>query len=410
MNESLKAGFGKASIDFNQSDLPIREFAAKMDDLYVRVMLIHGHQDFALVSFDLTSLTNAAIDQFKAQVIALTGIPTENIWITVTHTFAAPHLPSQPDKAPQPYRLIFDKLTASLSASCIAAQQNQQPVQIGSATVDCSLNVNRNLLTTDGWWLGRNFQAYSNHQLRVLAFKQATGQTHLIVNYDIQQSVLDHVTDDHNQRMISSDLMGYGLKSFETNDQVAIFLPGAAGDQRPLFVGDAEQPFAVAKAYVAEQGAIVTERLQHACQAIDNWQALTQLTLVTQAIQVPTQVQELTTFELKPTHHYNFEAAGQTMPLSVTALCLNQHLIAGTQPELNSAFANQCRDALNTNATTMVVTLINGGAKYLPTALDYQRITYQAMNTPLAQGADQLVLQTFAQVGAQIRKEVDHSC
>lgn len=264
---SLQVGFGKAVIDFKTSDLPIREFTQKLDDLHSRVMLISGPQPIALVSFELTSLPNQnVITLFKHQVATLLDLPQANVWITVTHTFAAPHLPSNPqtDEAHQIYDFILAKLVTSLTASCQAAKQDLQVVKFGTATIACPLNVNRNILTPAGWWLGRNFNGYSNHQLRVWGFQKANGKINLLANYDLQPSVLDHLTDDAGNRMISSDLVGFGITQYEANQQVAIFLPGAAGDQRPLFVGDNDEPFAVAKSLMRRQGTVLAEGLQHA--------------------------------------------------------------------------------------------------------------------------------------------------
>ncbi|EJE97978.1 hypothetical protein [Liquorilactobacillus mali] len=404
----LKAGFGKKVIDFKKSDLPLREFSKKLDDLYTRVMLVDGtQQHFALVSLDLTSLPAKAINTFKNIVAELTNIDVTNIWITVSHTFAAPHLPNAPKSETdhKNYQFIFDRLKSSLTASCEAAQLDLQSVQIASTMVNCPLNVNRNQLTAAGWWLGRDLNAYSDHHLRVLAFKKDDGTVNLIVNYDIQQSVLDHITDDEGNRVISSDLMGVGIKKYEDLQQIAIFLPGAAGDQRPLFVGNNKKPFAFAKALLSEQSVLVYESLQNAVHSISNWQLFKKLRLQTQIISAPTQVQKLSTFEIKPTHHYDFKSTGMTIPLDVTALQLNQYLIIGTQPEMNSSFGAECRQTLGLGEDVMLATLVNGGAKYLPEKLDYQRTTYQAMNTKLAQGTDELFLAAFAHLGKKINKE-----
>ena len=117
---TIQAGFGKAIIDFKTTDLPIREFTRILDDLNSRVMLITGSQNFALVSLDLTSLpNNDAIALFKDKVAALLSVTPANVWITVTHTFSAPHLPSNPKtaEAHQTYDLILAKLMTSLTLS-----------------------------------------------------------------------------------------------------------------------------------------------------------------------------------------------------------------------------------------------------------------------------------------------------
>lgn len=412
MPNIIKAGFGKAVIAFEPTDFPIREFTAKLDDLFVRTILIQSEDKFALVSFDLTSLRPQAIEQLKAMVAAQTGIPITNIWMTVTHTFSAPHLPSKTDtvEQKQAYDTLWNKLTVSLQASCEAAQTDCQPVEIASTMVDCPLNVNRNVETAAGWWLGRDLTGYADHRLRVLAFKKANGALNLLINYDIQQSVLDHIADDRGERLISSDMIGNAIKSYEDSKQVAIFLPGAAGDQRPLFKGSNDEPWLVAKAKMTSQAQVVAEGLQRATKQLTNWQPLTRVHCCEQPFNAPTQVQQLTTFELQPTHHFVSIPTGKTIPLSVMGLVLNRQVIMGTQPELNSQFADKCRVALHVDDTAMVVTLVNGAAKYLPEAQDFQKMTYQAMNTPLALGTDQLLLSVCQQLSQNINLEDEAPC
>ena len=94
---NFKVGCGKAMIQFSASELPIREFKSKLDDLYCRVMLISGKNSWALISFDLTSLRAAAIKRYQELAARLLAIDSNQIWVTVTHTFAAPHLPSTTD-------------------------------------------------------------------------------------------------------------------------------------------------------------------------------------------------------------------------------------------------------------------------------------------------------------------------
>ncbi|MCT3282589.1 hypothetical protein C6Y11_16675 [Lactiplantibacillus pentosus] len=397
---NFKVGFGKSTIRFSRDELPIREFATKLDDLHCRVMLISGINNWALVSFELTSLRPAAIKHYQKLAAKLLAIDCREVWVTVTHTFAAPHLPSSTDSIDRKsaYQLIDKKLTESLIAACHQAYEDIQVVKIGQINVNCPLNINRNVLTDQGWWLGRNFEGYSNHQMRVLAFQKADKTTNLLVNYDIQQSVLDHLTDDYGERMISSDLMGNGIQTYEKTNGVAIFIPGCAGDQRPLFSGRNDQPFTVTKTLLANQADVITERLQWAVQNVHDWQPLRQLFSCQLSIEVPTQVQQQSTFEIKPTRAYNFKATGKTTTLHLWASQLNRYKIVGTEPELNSVFGDRCRRALSGDTATMIATLVNGAAKYLPEQIDFDRITYQSMNTQLGLTTDQRMLDACVQL------------
>ena len=94
MNDVVKVGFGKSKVKINDEDLPIREFQKTLTDLYTRCAIFEESGDikFVLISFEMTSLIQRDIDRFKRLVKSSLGVSENRIWITVTHTFSAPHL------------------------------------------------------------------------------------------------------------------------------------------------------------------------------------------------------------------------------------------------------------------------------------------------------------------------------
>lgn len=65
----------------------------------------------------------------------------------------------------------------------------------------------------------------------------------------------------------------------------------------------------------------------------------------------------------------------------------------GIQPEVESRFGARLRDSAT--SPFELVTLVNGAQKYLPGASSYDRITYEAMNSGFARGAEELLEETI---------------
>lgn len=396
----LKAGFGKAKIPITQKDLPIREFATIVQPLTTRVAILGEKESkCAILSIDMTSLTDRDVKKIKKEANKTLNISEENIWVTVTHTFSAPHLKHEikTEKDQKIYDSFFGKIIKSLEKAVAEAKRDYQDVQIGWNEIFCPLNVNRNIETKKGWWLGRNFAEYSNHKVRIIGLQDKGGRINLFYNYDIQPSVLDHICDDDGKRVISSDIFGYASKQIEESlKNVAIPLIGAAGDQMPLFKGKSTNSFNKNQALVVSQGQVLGQVLLQEINSLkfkDN--AL--INIFTIKHKLPAQVQKLGTFEIKPTHKYEFEKSDLKVLVDIKGLQIGNCLILGTQPELNSEFATKI-SALLRKEKVMIVTLVDGARKYLPEKKDFERITYQAMNTSIGKDADQEMLKAFTKV------------
>lgn len=352
-----------------------------------------------ILSIDMTSLTDRDVKKIKKEANKLLKIPEENIWVTVTHTFSAPHLKHEikTEKDQKIYDSFFKKIVESIEKAIAEAKQDYQDVQVGWNEIFCPLNVNRNIETQKGWWLGRNFTEYSNHKVRIIGLQDKSGRTNLLYNYDIQPSVLDHIYDDNGKRVISSDIFGYASMHVEESlKNVSIPLIGAAGDQMPLFKGKATNSFNKNQALVMSQGQVLTQVLLQGINSL-RFKDKSLINTFTLKCKLPAQVQKLGTFEIKPTHKYEFEKTTSKVLVDIKGIQIGDCLILGTQPELNSEFAAKI-SALLRKEKVMIVTLVDGARKYLPEKKDFDRVTYQAMNTSIGKGADQEMLKAFTKV------------
>ena len=56
------------------------------------VVFIDEKKPFALVSIEMTSLADEECKRLRKETAILLGIVESQVWISVTHTFSAPHI------------------------------------------------------------------------------------------------------------------------------------------------------------------------------------------------------------------------------------------------------------------------------------------------------------------------------
>lgn len=392
----LLAGAGKAAIDFQPEDFPLKAFTGVHDGLQVRVLLLQQGPALALASIELTSLPAQAIRHFQAVCGEAAGVEPDRVLVSVTHTFSAPHIPMKIKTEQE--QVLADRLTARIDAALRAAAQQARaalsPVQVEYGETSCGLNVNRNVPTPAGWWTGRSEDAYSDHTVRILGLRQGGKLAARVVNYDIQPSVMDQSEAAGGGRLISGDLAGAACCALEQEgDGIVLFLPGCAGDQAPLVRAVQATPAGACDLHeagfvLAEQfGLYLAERVARAALRPTADGAL-RLRTVTAAL--PEQRMKYETKQLRPHTEYEFELTGGTVEVALTLVQLGDVGLLATAPELNSSFGAQLRQRLGQRL--LIGTLVNGAVKYLPEAQDFARITYTAMNTKLGPGSGEAFL------------------
>ena len=94
---------------------------------------------------------------------------------------------------------------------------------------------------------------------------------------------------------------------------------------------------------------------------------------------------------------------GPKVPVPVVLIRLGDIVIVGLQPELAASMGAQIKEH-SPFPHTMVVTLVDGGAKYMPDAQSYPRFTYEARNSRFAQGAAEAVASGVNDLLQQMQK------
>src|SRR5580692_7545663 len=169
----LKVGAGKAPISIPASLLPTPDgFTTVHDDLYARVLLLGSGADrFALAVYDLTSINDAdAITEIAAIISKAAGVSAANTIVSVTHSFSAPHFNGTSGRtgtALTEAQGLLNQLLAATTTAVNDAVSGLTDARVGYGTGKCDVNVNRNVETADGWWLGTGEAGPSDKSVRV---------------------------------------------------------------------------------------------------------------------------------------------------------------------------------------------------------------------------------------------------
>lgn len=350
---------------------------ASHDLLYVKTLIL---ENMVFVSMDLTSLTDNNIQHFKKIIQEI--IDTSHVYISVTHNFSSPHIHEKDIEVRDCLYVRFDE---ALRNSIQMATQTRSTCTIEYGVGQCFINVNRNVETKEGYWIGQNNAGYSNHDVRVLLIKKENKCIANIINYDLQCSVLDKVN------VLSADIAGYVSQRFFNENIVSFFVPGAAADQMPKY-------FMQEYSEIKRLGELLYDSIPKSGITISG-----RIIYKTKLVELPKQVMKYATKDLKPHKTFDFEITNEKLYVPIEYIGFDQLNILLTKPEFNSEYGVEIQCCFNEH--TMVFTLINGGCKYLPQKLDYEKVTYMSMNTTIAQGADRIFLDAVMELKKEVRDE-----
>ncbi|MFD4605015.1 hypothetical protein ACFWPQ_44245 [Streptomyces sp. NPDC058464] len=399
---ALKVGAGRAAIGIPASLLPLDGFTTVHDDLYVRVLLLeNGPARVALVVLDLTSISAEAIAQIRAVIARTASVATGDIVVTVTHTFSAPHVQASTSSAGAAQ--YVQNITAAASAAVTAAVQGLRPARVGHATGTCDVNVNRDVHTADGWWLGTGESGTSDKSVGVTRFDDADGNPiAVLVNYSVQSSVMMESVMANGDLPVSADLAGAAVEHVEKQyggDVVGFFLVGSCGDQSPAFRSkrftiDKDRNWSQVDARDAGWILLTVQGERLGTEAVrvsetirtSGTHAGAALRLLTDTVSVKTVPMGHPT---APTTSYDFTPTG-TADVPVWVLQVGDGVFVGVEPELSTDTALGIRKH-SPFPHTAVMSMLEGGAKNMAEAQSYARITYEAMDSAYAQGAAETV-------------------
>jgi neutral ceramidase len=177
---------------------------------------------------------------------------------------------------------------------------------------------------------------------------------------------------------------------------VSLFLVGAAGDQAPIFKARRAVPDKdgrLTSIDIGDQGYLLVDLLgerlaqdvvrtsekigtlsDHASVSVSRGSALLKAQARPKALQ-----------DLRPTRAYAFQPAGD-LAAPFVVLRLGDMALVGVQVELSSETGRQIK-LRSPFKHTIVATMVDGAAKYMPDAASYEKITYESMNSSYARGS-----------------------
>ena len=398
----MQAGAGKAELVFPEGFFPTEGFGKICSPLFARAAVFESENGrAAILSLELTSLPPDEVEALRGILREETEAQPEAIWVCVTHTFSAPHI--LPDFAlhSEADRQNKARLRALVhTATRLAAQQAMQmlePVVLRLGRDICDANRSRDFETPAGWWIGCRGAGFSDHTVTVLRADRPNGVPVLLaVQYGVQSSVLDGVQLPDG-KPVSGDLAGEACRVLEAQQPgcTVLFLPGAAGDQAPrekAHTAALNAAGALTETDLGEAGLDISRTLGAelagaAARAADaaREMPLQDFAAVCKTISLPAKSITADIHTLKPVRTYLYDPAGEK-ETTIWLLRIGILVLTGIQPEWNAVTARQLA-AASPHPNTCAVTLVNGGAKYLPDADSYRNFTYEAMNSPFAPGS-----------------------
>ncbi|MBQ9197448.1 MAG: hypothetical protein IJ157_09465 [Clostridia bacterium] len=410
----MKIGIGRCEMEFPADFFPTEGFVTQAHPLHVRVFFIDEKSPFALVSIEMTSLSDEECARIKKETAILLGIEESRVWVAATHTFSAPHiLPDfalktevERDKRTLLRRTLSDAVRAAVWQARQEAAESELTLYQGQSAVIAS----RDIELPEGWWIGCGGEGPSDQTLTVLEVKQAGKTRALLIHANVQSSILDG-TGAKDGKCVSGDLAGIACSELEKRYPGAsvMFMIGAAGDQAPVrrakgYAPDTQGGYS--EIDLREQGVTVAEELgrtladEAQAALAGGGKALTgDVTVRQRSFHAPAKKMNRNLRELRPAHACAWEPDGEKEQ-TVELLALGELAILGVKPELTYPTLKQLQ-AASPYPVTLAATMINGGAKYMADQSAYDRCMYEAVNSPFMPGAAELLVREAA---AMMRK------
>lgn len=425
-NYQLRAGAGKAIIEIPDEFFPQENFSGIHNSIHVRGVILECEKKVALISLELTSLPVQEVILLKELINTITGILPDNVWICVTHSFSSPHffppsmLKDKEDK--RKIDLLRQAIHKAVHKAVDLAVNQMKDAQIGTGNGECDVNVNRDILTNKGWWIGSNPKGVSDKTLTVIRIDDKDSAISkkpiaILFHYNVQSSVMDGSVMKDGTKKITSDLVGKAANVVEISfdeETVAIFLMGASGDQAPIkkamkveldMAGNLQEQDLQEEGYafITELGNILGKETEKIAKKII-CKDLIQIKTGKKEFFCPGQKMVRDIHSLHPTLAYEY-LLDEDREISVEAIMIGDTILLGTRPELCEKTARELKKA-SLFSQTLVMTMVNGASKYMADKESYHKITYESMNSPFGEGAAEILTENAIELLNQMKNQI----
>ena len=405
----LFAGAGCGTIHFPDALFPMEGFRDIHDAPKARVLALECGEKAALVSLELVMLPPELVELVKTIVSDHTGTKRENIWVHTTHAITTPHAPHAPmgmggvplelgeeEKKNLDFKigLYTAALSAAVTEAAKAAADSFQPAKLGIGQAQSHISINRDVETPFGWWIRQNPAGKTNPNFDLLRFDGEDGNpVAVILAGGLKPCAIDNSQMKENKRLVSSDVPGLACRLIEAEiGAPCLFFMGAAGDQVPkeqalldevMADGSVKtHDFGVEKglAIVARLGKQLAEDVLPALQNICGAESAPEIRMGRTKLtwggkgRIPMMPRKSVDF----TYERDVRIDGQFMTLGSLAF-------VGLKPEVNCITAEQLAEK-SPYEKTILISMVNGGQKYMPDASAYEKITWESQSSMMLPG------------------------
>lgn len=396
----MKSGAAAWPLLFPEDFFPAEGFVRPLDSLHARVLILEEGERHAMLVLEMTSLPPDEVEALTAILRRETG--ADHCHVLVTHTFSAPHF--MPDHLLKTERerenkrelqaLVYDAVRKASAQAVSHLRETRMRLGVSR----CGVTTARDVETPLGWWIACNGAGPADTRMTVLLLSdEADAPIAALVHYPIQSSVLDGSQLRGGGKAVSGDLAGRMASALEEElGAPVLFLIGAAGDQAPRqkakgFVIDGDgtlrdtdmqdDAIPVLDALSAEMAQAAREAMRAAC-PMD-----TGLVYASASVTLPGKKIERDLKKIHPTRVLIEEPEGERTQ-TISLLTIGGLRLLGVAPELCCVTAKEIAAG---DPLVRVVTLWNGGAKYMADAASYDRATYEAQNSFFARGSAEIL-------------------
>ena len=199
------------------------------DPLDVTALVLgYGDKKVLLVSVTVCSLATQLADQIREMLEARTGICADDIILSATHTHTGPSTAGSIGWGDRDTVYCDTILIPRLLAAVDEALSQMVPVQVGIATGESQVGINRRQLLEDRVTLGQNPWGPYDPTMTVLSFRSGDRVVANIVHYGCHGTSAGHYT------AISRDWPGIMVDALEAHSGgISLFLNGPEGDVGP---------------------------------------------------------------------------------------------------------------------------------------------------------------------------------
>ena len=336
-----------------------------------------------------------------------TGVPEENILLTVTHTHCVPALSygeRKLHKRNRKCKKYYEYIKEKTLQTAKQALSNMVPARYGYGEGMSYVNVNRDVVRDGKTVIGSNFERPSDKTLRMVRFENMEGALiALIVNYACHAVVMNGCLSGLTCG-ITGDLPGRTCIKLERQleDGVVIWCPGAAGDQNPRIMTQYGGPIEKGKPVRKNLGKAAYTILEylsdeHARDVLDANQAL-QCTQTAGAIYCSGQIMPVE----------NKDGSGEKVPYVLRLWMIGNIAFQGISAEIATSIGKAVRESSPFDQT-ILVSHACGYDGYLADEWEFEHNAFEVGNCFAPKGvAQEAFLEGFRKLYSKKQQEVSN--